>query len=150
MKTTRKPIPYDFILESLASREPWTRPMFGCTAVYVGEKLVLILREKEKQTEDNGIWIATRKEHHEDLRPQFPNMRSITVFGDVTDWQLLSPEFDDFEEKAELVCELILSGDERIGRIPKKRLPSRKKGLVKKSAVARKAKIKSSKMKKKR
>src|SRR5215472_16997425 len=43
-----KPIPHEFVLDALAPISPWTRPMFGCLAVYVDEKIVLILRDKQR------------------------------------------------------------------------------------------------------
>jgi hypothetical protein len=96
--------------------------MFGCEAVYVGEKIVLILRLKEGSESDNGIWIATTIEHHESLRQIFPSLKSIEVFGQgVTGWQVLPSSALDFEESAIRICELIISGDERIGKVPKRK-----------------------------
>jgi len=41
-------------------------------------------------TEDKGVWLATTEEHHQSLRREFPNMRSIRLFGKkVTNWQVL-------------------------------------------------------------
>ena len=119
----RKPSPYEFVLEALAVLSPVTRPMFGCLAVYVGEKIVCVLRDKHGDTTgDNGVWLATTREQHESLRSEFPNMRSIGVLGkDVTGWQLLPADAADFEEAALHACELILAGDARIGKIPKAR-----------------------------
>src|SRR5579884_3253392 len=86
----RKPVPHEFVLEALASLSPHTRPMFGCLAVYVGEKIVLVLRDKPASPEDNGVWIATTQEHHDSLRRELPTMRSIAVLGkEVTGWQVL-------------------------------------------------------------
>ena len=42
----RKALPYEFVLEALAAASYTTRPMFGCLAVYVKEKIVLVLRDK--------------------------------------------------------------------------------------------------------
>jgi hypothetical protein len=121
---TRKSVPYEFVLEALAERSPWTRPMFGCLAVYVEEKIVLILREKHG--EDDGVWLATTLEHHESLRREFPSMRSIRVFGtDVTNWQVLPSDAPDFEASALRACELIVSKDPRIGKVPKPRRSKR-------------------------
>ena len=115
----RKVVPYEFVLDAIASRSPWTRPMFGCLAVYVGDKIVLILRDKGSATADNGVWLATTKEHHESLRREFPNMRSIQVLGKaVTGWQILPADALDFEEAALHACELIVAGDPRIGKAP--------------------------------
>jgi len=96
-----------------------TRPMFGCLAIYVKDKIVLILRDKPTNTADNGVWLATTQEHHQSLRREFPNMRSIQVLGKrVTGWQVLPVDVPDFELAALRACELVLAGDTRIGKIP--------------------------------
>ena len=93
--------------------------MFGCLAVYVGEKIVLILRDRPKYPRDNGVWLATTPEHHETLRAEFPTMRSVGLLGKkITGWQVLPSESADFEEAAIRACELITAGDPRIGKIP--------------------------------
>ena len=124
----RKPVPHEFVLEAIAAVSPVTRPMFGCLAVYAGEKIVCALRDKrDDATGDNGVWLATTREHHDSLRRDFPNMRSIRVLGEeVTSWQLLPADAPDFEEAALRACELILAGDSRIGKIPKRK---RNRGL---------------------
>src|SRR4051812_30225190 len=95
----RKRVPFEFVLEALAELRPRTNPMFGCLAVYVGPKIVLILRDRPTAQEDNGVWLATTPEHHDSLRREFPPMRSIGVLGKkVTGWQLLPAEAPDFEE----------------------------------------------------
>jgi hypothetical protein len=117
----RKTAPYPFVLETLEILSPRTKPMFGCIAVYVQEKIVLILREKGTH-EDNGVWLATTEPHHESLRREFPHMRSIGVFGDgLTGWQVLPADAQDFEESALRACELIAARDPRIGKVPKPR-----------------------------
>ena len=124
----RKTVPHEFVLEALAPLSPWTRPMFGCIAVYVGARIVLILRHKPTATADNGVWIATTQEHHASLRVEFPNMRSVGVFGKaVTDWQVLPMDAPDFEETALRACELVAARDPRIGKVPARRAsPSRR------------------------
>jgi hypothetical protein len=126
----RKPVPHEFVLDAIASLSPRTRPMFGCLAVYVQDKvqdkIVLILRDKPNQTADNGVWLATTEEHHQSLRREFPNMRSIKVLGrKVTGWQVLPADAHDFEEAALHACELILAGDPRIGKVPGARRASK-------------------------
>jgi hypothetical protein len=116
----RKNVPHEFVLDALSELDPWTRSMFGCLAVYVGEKIVLALRERPNAIDDNGVWIATTIEHHESLKEELPNMRSIGVLGKgVTGWQILPADAPDFEESALHVCELIAQRDPRIGKIPK-------------------------------
>jgi hypothetical protein len=115
----RRAIPHEFVLDAIASLAPATRPMFGCLAVYVEDKIVFILRDRRDETADNGVWLATTKEHHESLRRELRNMRSIQVFGTATTgWQVLPADADDFEEAALRACELVLAGDPRIGKIP--------------------------------
>jgi hypothetical protein len=115
----RKPIPHAFVLDAIATLSPYTRPMFGCLAIYVKDKIVLILRDKPTNTADNGVWLATTQEHHQSLRREFQNMRSIHVLGKaVTGWQVLPVDAPDFESAALRACELVLAGDPRIGRIP--------------------------------
>ena len=115
----RKSIPHEFVLEALADVSPRTNPMFGCLAVYVDEKIVLILRDRPKHPKDNGVWIATTMEHHESLRAEFPNMRSVGLLGKkITGWQLLPVDAPDFEEAALRACQLVVTGDPRIGKVP--------------------------------
>jgi hypothetical protein len=121
---SRKPIPFAFVLEAIDSLSPETRPMFGCLAVYVREKIVLVLRDKRDGAADNGVWLATTPEHHASLQQEFPNMRSIGVLGKkVTGWQLLPAEASDFEESVLRACDLIVARDPRIGKVPVRRLP---------------------------
>jgi hypothetical protein len=115
----RKIVPHEFVLDAIAPLSPRTRSMFGCLAVYVEDKIVLILRQKRDGAADNGVWLATTEEHHESLRREFPNMRSIRVFGNkVTGWQVLPVDAPDFEEAALRACELIVARDSRIGKVP--------------------------------
>jgi hypothetical protein len=121
-RKVRKPVPYEFVLDALTPLEPRTRPMFGCLAVYVGPKIVLVLRDKGGAEADNGVWLATTKDHHASLRGDFPHIRSIAVLGaDVTGWQVLPADAPDFEEAALRACELIAARDPRIGKVPKKK-----------------------------
>src|SRR5215469_6466103 len=115
----RKPIPHAFVLDALSPLSPHTRPMFGCLAIYVKDKIVLILRDKPKNTADNGVWLATTEEHHKSLRREFPNMRSVQALAKpVTGWQVLPVDAPDFESAALRACELVLAGDTQIGEVP--------------------------------
>jgi hypothetical protein len=117
-----KAIPFDFVLEKLDPLSPWTRPMFGCHAIYVGEKIVGVLRKKGNNKRDNGVWIATSANYHDSLKRDFPSMRSIEIFGRTSStWQILPEDADDFEESVMTFCEFILKGDERIGKLPTKK-----------------------------
>lgn len=115
-------VAFDFVLEELYSLEPILKPMFGCHAVYVKEKIVLILRRKESYPEDNGVWLATSREHHDSLRKKLPGMRSIGLFGGAgSAWQNLPVDGEHFEAEVMKACNMILKGDLRIGKTPKRR-----------------------------
>jgi hypothetical protein len=125
----RKVVPHQFVLDALAPLSPHTRPMFGCLAVYVEEKIVLILRNKGEAAADNGVWLATTEEHHQSLRQEFPNLRSIGMFRkEVTGWQVLPADAPDFEEAALRACDLILGRDSRIGKVPGTRVRRKPEG----------------------
>lgn len=116
-------IPFEFVLEALTRAHPHTRPMFGCHGIYIGEKIVVMVRKKKDFEEDNGVWVAANPEHRSSLKKEFPSLRSIGLFGSVTtSWQNLPDDADDFEESVARICELILNGDPRIGKVPKKKV----------------------------
>jgi hypothetical protein len=124
----RKTVPHAFVLDALTAIAPRTRSMFGCLAIYAGDKIVLLLRDRPDRTSDNGVWLATTAEHHASLQDEFPNMRSIQLLGkETTGWQVLPVDAPDFEESALHACELILKGDRRIGKVPKAKRSSTSK-----------------------
>lgn len=134
MKKTSR-VAFDFVLDHLEPLSPRVRPMFGCHAIYLGEKMVLITRKRENDGHDNGVWIATAIEHHASLKEVFPSMRPIRLFGTKPSaWQNIPEEADDFEESVLTACDLILKNDPRIGKIPvrKKRNAGGKKKTLRK------------------
>lgn len=134
----KKKIPFDFILDLLSPLSSLPSPqgeglrvrqMFGCHAIYSDRKILLIVRKKNDHTDANGVWIATGKEHHESLRQELPSMQSVYILSDgknETGWQMIHEDADDFEELVAKICELIIRGDKRIGKIPKARKKSKK------------------------
>lgn len=145
----KKPIPHAFVLDELERLGVHTKAMFGCLAIYSGEKMLLILRERESNLEDNGIWVATYAEFHESLKKDLPSLRSLKLFGPAeTDTQVLPSDSLSFEDEAFKLCELIMRGDHRIGRIPKAKMPKAKSKnaakAAKKKAVKKISKAKKS------
>jgi hypothetical protein len=121
------PVPFAFVLDELDALEPYTKPMFGCVAVYVGERIVFILRDRPTRRDDNGVWVATTREHHASLRAELPGLRSIGSLagGAETGWQNLPADDEGFEEAVLRACALVRAGDPRIGKIPQRRGPRR-------------------------
>ena len=125
MAKSQRSIPFSFAIENLFAANPIVKAMFGAHAIYIENKIVLILRDKDDS--DSGVWIATTIEHHASLKKDFPKMCSIQVFGPgVSSWQVLSKDDDDFETNVNRACELILKGDVRIGKIPKPKKSKKK------------------------
>ncbi len=124
-----KPPPFEFVLDELSSLDPYTKPMFGCTAIYVDQKIVLILRERPQHPRDNGVWVATTTEHHDSLKKDLPSLRSIELFDTdgPTGWQNIPSDSASFEEEVLKACTFIKKGDPRIGKIPKPRKSPKKK-----------------------
>ena len=119
---TKKPIPFRFVLEELEARQPLVKHMFGCHAVYFGEKLVLFLCDLDKWAGQKGLWLPTTPEHYASLAQGFSASRPVMQdrLGK-SPWLLLPVSAPDFESQALRACELILRGDLRIGRIPEPR-----------------------------
>lgn len=115
-----KNIAYNFVIEQLFSKHPLVKPMFGAHGVYIENKIICILRNKETYLQDNGIWIASPAQYHESLKTLIPVLRRIEMFGESSgDWLLIPAENDNFESYANTFCGLILLGDPRIGKISK-------------------------------
>jgi len=123
----RKAVPYPFILEALAPLEPEVRPMFGGYSVYVGDRVMFMLRDRPTETRDNGLWVifADERDASEQataLRWEFPSLRKIELLeGKIRHWMVLPADAPDFESSAMHACELVRRRDARMGRVPKSR-----------------------------
>ena len=117
--------PHAFVLEMLAPLHPDVRPLFSGFAVYVGDNLVCILRERPKSPQDNGVWLVL-SEAADPADPQFridfPSLRRIELLGDkMSHWLLIPSDGPDFEQEALHLCDRLLHHDPRIGRVPASR-----------------------------
>ena len=75
LSTRRKVVPHRFVLDAIAEATPGTHAMFGALAVYVGEKIVFLLRDRPDDPGANGVWVAIPVEDQECLSSDFPNAR---------------------------------------------------------------------------
>jgi hypothetical protein len=123
-KLKQKP-PHAFVLEALAPLNPEVRRMFSGFAVYLGDRIVCMLREHKKSPRDNGVWLVLSESANPadpDLRREFPSIRSIGVLGDkIRHWLLIPSDSPGFEAEALHACDLLLRHDSRLGRIPQSR-----------------------------
>lgn len=121
MKNTaslKREVPFPFVLEELVSLRPTIKRMFGFTYVYLEHKLLFSLRDSVKQPGTNGIWIYTTDEHFESLAREFPLLPRRQLWRSGKNcWVVLASRLEDFEEYAFKACELVLKGDQRVGRV---------------------------------
>lgn len=120
----RRSIPFEFVLDYLGPLDFTVKPMFGVWAIYVDQKIVLILKQRNDNPDTNGVWIATYKKHHKSLKNELPSLHSISssyIGLKETEWQVLPIDTEDFETAVRKVCELIKHNDSHIGRVPKSR-----------------------------
>jgi hypothetical protein len=124
IKPKQKP-PHGFVLEALAPLNPEVRRMFSGFAVYLGDRIVCMLREHKKSPRDNGVWLVLSEGTNpadRDLRREFPSIRSIDLLGGkIRHWLLIPSDSPGFEMEALHACDLLLHHDPRFGRIPQSR-----------------------------
>jgi hypothetical protein len=117
--------PHEFVLEALMPLKPEVRRMFSGFGVYVGERIVLMLRDHQKSPRDNGVWLVLSESTDPgdpELRREFPSLRRIELLGDkIRHWLLIPSDSPSFETEALHACDLLLRRDSRLGRIPKSR-----------------------------
>lgn len=107
------------MLDELADMDPRTRPMFGCLAVYVGDRIVFILRERGGGDPDDGVWLAFEPEREAALRERFVRATEIEVFeGRVRGWLKLAATSRAFEDDVLAACAMVRDGDPMIGKVP--------------------------------
>src|ERR1017187_10159610 len=116
--------PFQWLLESVEG-EPsfFQKPMFGCQAVYLFGKLVLVLAAKEEPW--NGLLVCTSREFHSALIDEYPALQPHPV---LSKWLYLPQASDGFEEIAGELAFHALKNDQRIGVEPtarKRKSPSR-------------------------
>jgi hypothetical protein len=118
-------LPHAFVLEALTPLNPEVLRMFSGFAVYLGARIVCMLRDHEKSPRDNGVWLVLSESTDPadaELRREFPSIRAIELLGDkIGHWLLIPSDGPDFEIEALHACDLLLRRDPRLGRIPKSR-----------------------------
>jgi hypothetical protein len=125
-----KKIAYDFVLDALSELGPTTRAMFGSTAVYLGERVLFILRKKGDP--DDGVWVAFDEERANDAAAALPNLKPIERLPNVRSWRKLAENHPEFEDDVLEACRLAGERDGPLGKIP-----VRQKSKMTQSARAR-------------
>ena len=117
--------PYAFVLDALMPLNPEVRRMFSGYAVYLGDRIVCMLRDHPKSPQDNGVWLVLSDGTNPadpKLRREFPSIRSIELLGNkIGHWLVIPSDSPGFEAEALHACDVLLRHDPRLGRIPKSR-----------------------------
>lgn len=111
-----KKLPFSFVLEELDALSPMVKRMFGGALVYHGDRMLLFLRDLEKNPQENGVWLATTVEAYPSLAAEFPSALAKEEINQ-SPWLRLPSASPEFEQEALKACEMILAGDPRIGRV---------------------------------
>jgi hypothetical protein len=123
-KRSQEP-PHAFVVEALAPLNPEVRRMFSGFAVYLGDRIVCMLRDHQKSPQDNGVWLVLSDGTNpadSELRSEFPSIRTIDLLGNkIRHWLLIPSDSAAFETEALHACDLLLKHDPRLGRIPESR-----------------------------
>jgi hypothetical protein len=128
MRRSAKPkqkAPHAFVLEALMPLNPEVRRMFSGFAIYLGDRIVCMLRDHPKSPKDNGVWLVlsdSTNPSDPELRREFPSIRAIELLRNkIGHWLLIPSDSPGFETEALHACDLVLRHDPRFGRIPKSR-----------------------------
>lgn len=115
-------IPFRFILDYLVGVDIIIKPMFGCYGIYASGRLCLFLvnrkqplKRPEGKPMPKGIYIATTSDHTDQLKTIFAGAE-FELLKEKKVWIFVSESSKKFEEYAIKACEMIISGDSRIGR----------------------------------
>lgn len=105
---------FQWLLESVEA-EPsfFQKPMFGCQAVYLFGRLVLVLAVKEEPW--NGLLVCTSHEFHSALIGECSGLQPHPV---LRKWLYLTQAHDGFEKTAQQLIRQIVKKDPRIGVEP--------------------------------
>jgi hypothetical protein len=114
---------FQFVIDELLPVRPVIKQAFGFTYVYLEDKLILALRDNISKPQYNGVWLYTQAEHIESLRREFPLLARRCFWRSKksgSGWVILGSNLEEFEESVFRACELILRGDQRIGRLSRR------------------------------
>jgi hypothetical protein len=110
-------IPFSFVLKELYPFRPRVRKLLGCYALMRDKCLLMLLRDREKNPEFNGVFVAVIPEFYEEMQREIHTSRmQFDLDGVDKSWIFISEDLDDFEAKVRIACGLIKEGDPRIGK----------------------------------
>ena len=97
------------------------KPMFGCLAIYVHYRLMLLMCSGEEPW--NGLLIPTDHQFHDSIREEWPDVVQHPV---LKKWLYLQETCENFENVAGDIVEAIRINDNRFGVEPQVKKNRRK------------------------
>ena len=124
-KSKKKPKthPLLWVVESLMEEPSYLeKPMFGCLAIYLHGRLLLVLASGEEPW--NGLLIPTEHQFNDAIVKEFQEVVQHSV---LKKWLYLPEATEHFETVASDIVEVIRMNDLRFGVEPKERVSKRKR-----------------------
>jgi hypothetical protein len=124
-KSKKKPKthPLLWVIESLIEEPSYLqKPMFGCLAIYLHGRLMLVLASGQEPW--NGLLIPTEHQFHDAIVKEFQEVVQHSV---LKKWLYLPEATEDFETVASDIVEAVRMNDQRFGVEPKERISKRKR-----------------------
>src|SRR5579871_3328688 len=118
---------HEWILDAFREHPTFfTKSMFGGMAVYVFERLMLLLVEPTKsgRWKWHGVSVCTDLEQHAAIQAEFP---ALLPHGVLKKWLYIDSRHADFEATMEAVARRIAMNDRRFGILPKPAKSRKKK-----------------------
>jgi hypothetical protein len=129
MPSSRKKIkkpkthPLLWVVESLMEEPSYLeKPMFGCLAIYLRGRLMLVLASGEEPW--NGLLIPTDHQFHDAIVKEF---RDVVQHSVLKKWLYLPEATEDFETVASDIVEAVRMNDQRFGVEPKESVKRKSK-----------------------
>jgi hypothetical protein len=121
-KRIRKQHPLLWVVESLMEESSYLeKSMFGCLAIYLHGRLMLVLASGEEPWD--GLLIPTEHQSHDAILKEF---RDVIQHSILKKWLYLPEATEDFETVASDIVEAVRMNDQRFGVEPKERVSKRK------------------------
>jgi hypothetical protein len=101
------------------------KPMFGCLAIYLRGRLMLVLASREEPW--NGLLIPTDHQFHDSIIKDF---RDVVQHSVLKKWLYLPEATEDFETVASDIVEAVRMNDLRFGVEPKESVKRKSKKFI--------------------
>ena len=124
-KSKKKPKAHTllWVVESLMEEPSYLqKPMFGCLAIYLHGRLMLVLASGEEPW--NGLLIPTEHQFHDAIVKEFQEVVQHSV---LKKWLYLPEAIEDFETVSSDIVEALRMKDQRFGVEPKERISKRRR-----------------------